>query len=95
MPASVMAFILSAAVPCPPLMISSSVAHAAAWRRGLTGDEAYYGLFHMFFDEGCCGFFGRAANLADHDDGFGVWVIVQQAQRVDVRCADDGIAANS
>ena len=39
--------------------------------------------------------FGGAADFADHDDGLGLGVVVEQAERVDVRGADDGIAADA
>ena len=95
MPAAVMAFILSAAVPWPPRDDGSGVAHAAARRRGLSGDEADDRLLHVLLDELGRGLFGRAADLADHDDGFGFGIVVEQAQRIDVRGADDGIAADA
>ena len=36
----------------------AGVAHAAAWRRGLAGDESYYGLFDILLYELSGGFFG-------------------------------------
>ena len=90
-----MAFILSAAVPWPPRDDGAGVAHAAARRRGLAGDEAHDRLLHVLLDELRRSFLGGAADLADHDDGFGLGIVVEQPQRVDVRGADDGIAADA
>ncbi len=53
------------------------------------------GFFTCCFDELRRGLFGCAADLADHDDGLGLGVVVEQAQRVDVRSADDGVAADA
>jgi hypothetical protein len=36
---------------------SAGVAHAAAWGRGLAGDEAYYRFLHVLLDEFRGGFF--------------------------------------
>src|SRR6202008_960009 len=46
----------------------SGVAHAAARRRGLAGDESDSRLLHVRLDELGGGFFGVAADFADHDD---------------------------
>ena len=73
----------------------AGVAHAAAGRRGLAGDEAYDGLLHVRLHVGCGGLFRRAADFADEDDGLGFGVFVEQRERIDVRGADDGIAADA
>ena len=71
------------------------VAHAAAGRGGLAGDEADHGLLHILLDELGRGLFGRSADLADHDDGLGFRVFVEQAKRIDVGGADDRVAADA
>src|SRR5271157_1868701 len=73
----------------------AGMAHAAAWGRGLPSDEAYYRLLHMLLDELGGGFFGGTAYFANEDDGFGFQVVVEEAQRIDVRGADDGVATDS
>jgi len=65
-----MAFILSAAVPCPPLMMAPHVPCAGPEARS-AGDEADDRLFHVRFDKRRRGLFSRAADLADHHDGLG------------------------
>jgi len=84
-----MAFILSAAVPWPPLMM------APAWPCGVrearsAGDKTHHRLLHIFLHKLRRGLLGRAANLADHDDGFRLGIVIQQPQRVNVRGADNG-----
>ena len=71
----------------------SGVTHAAAGRRGLAGDEPDDGFLDVLLDEFGCGFFCRAADFADHDDGVGFRIVVEQAEGVDVGGADDGVAA--
>ncbi len=73
----------------------AGVAHAAAWRRGLAGDEADDGLAHVRADELGGLLLGVAADLADHDDGVRVGVIVEKANGIEERRADDGIAADA
>ena len=84
MPAAAIAFIFSSAVPSPPEMMAPAWPHAAARRCGLAGDEADDGLLHEFLDEERGLLFGGAADFANHDDGFGVGVVVQEAEGVDV-----------
>ena len=73
----------------------AGVAHASAGRRGLSGDETDHRLFYVLFDVGCRGLFRRTADFANHDDGLGFGVGIQQLERVNVVGADDGIAADS
>ena len=40
-------------------------------------------------------FLGAAADLADHDDGFGLGVVVEHLEHVEVRGAIDRIAADA
>src|SRR5690606_18353534 len=46
----------------------AGVAHATSRGRGAPGDEARHGLLDVLADELCGLFFGRAADLTDHDD---------------------------
>ena len=53
------------------------------------------GFFTLRLDVVRGGFFRGAADLADHDDGFGLGIFVEQLERVDVGGADDGVAADA
>src|SRR5205085_1416914 len=74
---------------------SAGVAHAFAWGGGGTGDEADGGFFDVFFDEACAFDFGGAADFADHDEGVGVFVLVEEFKHVDEVEAFDGVAADA
>ena len=63
--------------------------------RGLAGDESDDRLFHVLLYKLGGGFFGVAADFADHDDGFGFGIAVEQVERIDERCADDRISADA
>ena len=65
------------------------VTHAPPGRRGLAGDESDDGLLHVRLYIGGGGFFGRASDFADQDDGLGPGIFVEQLERVDVGGADD------
>src|SRR5260370_7726366 len=82
---------------CRPLASAddrAGVAHAAARRSGLAGDEADHGLPHVRFDEFRSAFFGIAADFANHHDGVRIGIVVEEADGVKERCADDGIASD-
>ena len=53
----------------------AGVAHASARRRGLAGDEGDDRLGHVLLHEGRRFLLRRSADLADHDDGFGVGIV--------------------
>ena len=96
MPAASRAAIFSAAVPLPPEMI------APAWPMRLPGGavrpamKAATGLVTCCFDEGGGFFFGRAADLAHHQDRFGLRDRPRTAcKQIDERRADDRIAAQA
>ena len=76
-------------------MMAPGVAHAASGRRGLSGDEADHRLLHVLLDVGRRGLFGVAADLADHDDGVRVRVVVEELDGVDEVGADDRVAADA
>src|SRR5271165_1640164 len=73
----------------------SGVTHAASRRCSLSRNKAHYRLLHMLLDVLGSGFFCRSADFTNEDDGFGFWVFVQQRERVDMCCPDDGIAADA
>src|SRR5438132_4482975 len=73
----------------------AGVAHAASRRSSLSGDEADHGLLYVGFDPFRSALFGVAADLADHNDGVGVRIVVEKLDGVEERGADDGIAANA
>ena len=94
-PAAVSAAIFSAAVPLPPAMI------APAWPIRRPGGAVWPAmnaddrLLEVRLDPGGGLFLGAAADLADHDHGVGVRIRREQLQRVDVRGADQRIAADA
>ena len=71
------------------------MSHAASRRRGLPGDESYYGFLDVFLDVIRSRLFGAAADLADHHDGVRIGIFVEQPDRVDKRGADDRVAADA
>ena len=85
---------LASAVSAPPDQ-RASVAHALARRGRDAGDEADDGLLHVGLAP--AGGFGlvRAADLADHDHGVGVRVVVEGLHHVDVLEAIDRVAADA
>src|SRR5690606_29472918 len=73
----------------------TGVAHALAGRGRGAGDEADDRLLHVVLDVLGTGFLGVAADLADHDDAFGLRVFVEQLQAVDEVQAVDRVAADA
>src|ERR1700730_13236670 len=71
------------------------MAHAATGRRRLTCDKAYDWLFHVLQNILGCNFFGVATDLADHNHGFGLRMLVEKFERVGKICTNDRIAADS
>ncbi len=59
------------------------MAHALACRRRSTRDEGDDRLLHVFLDELGRLFLGAAADFADHDDAFGLRVVLEQPEAVD------------
>lgn len=94
-PAASRALTLSAAVPAPPSMMATCVSHAFSGRGGLTGDEGGDGLGHLCADEFRGPFLFIAADLADHDDFFGFWIVFEHFQHVGEVCAVDRVAADA
>ena len=85
----------SCAVPLPPEMM------APAWPMRLPGGavtpamKPTTGFFMLRLDPLGGGFLVGAADLADHDHGVGVRVVVEQLQHVDVLEAVDRVAADA
>ena len=73
----------------------AGVAHAASRRRGAAGDEADDRLLEVGLDALGRVLLGVAADLADHDDGLGLGVVVEQLQHVDEVGAVDRVAADA
>src|SRR5271166_1354006 len=71
------------------------VSHAPPRRRGLARDKAHYRLLHVRLDVLRRCFFGAAADLADHDDGFRLRISVEQRNRVYEVCPDDRVATDT
>ena len=90
-----MARILSGAAPEPPEMM------APAWPMRRPGGavcpamKPTTGFFTLRFDVGGRGFFGVAADFADHDDGVRVGIVVEELDGVEKCGADDRIAADA
>src|SRR5216684_3305644 len=73
----------------------AGVAHAAAWRRGLAGDEANDGLLYAGLDPLRGALFGVAADFADQNNGVRVRVVVEKLDGVEEGRADNGVAADA
>ena len=73
----------------------AGVAHAAAGRSGGAGDEGGDRLLAMVLSPRGGAFLGIAADFADHDDGFGLGIVVEHLQHVEMARAVDGIAADA
>src|SRR5678815_4220412 len=71
------------------------VAHAFARRRGNARDEADHGLLHVRLDPACAVLFVRTADFADHDDRFGIRIVVEHFHDVDVLQPVDRVAADA
>src|SRR5690606_36671820 len=69
--------------------------HALARRGGDAGDEADHGLSHVVLDPARGVLLVGAADLADHDDGIGVGVVVEHLHDVDVLQAVHRVAADA
>src|SRR5579862_5105287 len=54
-----------------------------------------FGLLHVRFHKLGGGFFGVAANLANHDHGLGLRIAIEQVERVDEIRADNRIPADA
>src|SRR6202040_3138219 len=68
---------------------------AAAGRRSLAGDEADHGLAHLFTDKRSRLLLGIAADFTNHHNGKRFGIVVEHANGVEERSADDGIAADA
>ncbi len=73
----------------------AGMAHALARRRRDAGDVGHHGLGHVPADEIGRGFLIGAADLAHHDDAFGLRIAFEQLQHVDEVHAAHRIAADA
>src|SRR3954453_13746459 len=73
----------------------AGVAHAAARRCGLPGDERNDRLGHIRLHERRRFLLGRPADLADHDDRFGGIVLLERGQTIDEVRARQRIATDA
>src|SRR3972149_408114 len=81
--------------PLPTRDDGPGMAHAATRGRRLAADEAHHGFPHMRLHEGGGLFLRGAADLADHHDGGGARVVLEEAQDVDEARAVDGVAPDA
>ena len=94
-PASSIAAILAAAVPFAAADDSARVTHPASGGRGGSRDESGDRLFAVLFSPSGGLLLRAPADLADHDDRFGLRIVVEQLENVEVRRAVDRIAADA
>lgn len=59
------------------------VVYVFVWRGSYISDVGYYWFGYVGFDEGCGFFFGGIVDFVDYDDGFGLWIFLEQFQDVD------------
>ena len=71
------------------------MAHALARRRGDPGDEADHGLAHVLLYPPGRVLLIAAADLAHHDHGFGLRIVVEHLQHIDVLQPIHRIAADA
>src|SRR5690606_16087305 len=73
----------------------TGVAHALAGRSRDTRDVGHDRFGHVGLDVGSGFVFSRTADLADHDDRFGLRIFLEQLQHVDEAGAGDRVAADA
>src|SRR5690625_5838362 len=61
----------------------TGVAHALAGRRRNTRDVGHHRLGHVGFDVRRRFFLSAATEFADHDDGFGLGIVLEHFENVD------------
>ena len=71
------------------------VSHTTTLGCCLSGDETNYGLGAVFLDPICRVGLHTAANLADHNDAFGLGVCHEEFYSVESGGANDGVAADA
>lgn len=71
------------------------MAHLLAFRRGESRDVGHDGLGHMFGSPLGSVLFGAATDFADHDNGFGGFIVLKGFQSLLQGRADDRIAARA
>src|SRR5947207_529361 len=58
----------------------AGVSHPLALRRSLAADESRDRLLHVLLHELRRGLLGAAADLADHDDAFGLGIVLEETE---------------
>ena len=86
---------LSAAVPLPPAMTAPACPMRLPGGAVTPGDVRDHRLGDVLADEVRGGFFVRAADLADHDDAFGLRIPLEELQHIDEVHAAHRIAADA
>lgn len=71
------------------------MAHALSWRRLTACDEGCYRFSHIFMNPLCCLFFRIATDFTDHEDCFGIFIIVIKLQYIDEISTFDRVAADA
>jgi hypothetical protein len=71
------------------------VAHAPSWRCCLSGNEGNDWFRHVCFGKGSGLFFRGAANFTNHHYPVCLIVGLEKSQRINVRSANNRIAANA
>ena len=94
-PAASRASFFACAVPDEPRHDGAGVAHRLALGGGEAGDVADDRLGHVLLDVGRGPLLGVATDLTDHHDDLGVGVRLERREGVDVRGADDRVAADA
>src|SRR5690606_244291 len=73
----------------------TSVTHALACRSSYTSDVGHNRLGYIGLDVGCSFFFSATADLTDHDDRFGLRIVLEHFQDVDEVGARDRVATDT
>ena len=73
----------------------AGVTHALSWRSRLAGDERGERFLDVLLGELGRFFFGRPADFADHQDRFGLRVVLEHLEEINLRCADDWVTADA
>src|SRR5258708_28426268 len=71
------------------------MAHGASGGRGLTGDRAHPRRLLLCLHKFPCRLFRVAADLPDHDDGFGFRIAVEKIERIQKTGSNYRIAADA
>ncbi len=93
-PASCMAASLSSALPEPPEMIAPACPMRRPGGAVCPAIKPTTGLLHVCLHVSRRGFFRAAADLADHDDGVRIRILIEEPNGIREAGADDRVAAD-